>query len=51
MLNIFKSLATEFYNMGFYNKAVIASFVRIGTLNADDYKEIIGDDYVTQNTN
>lgn len=46
MISIFKSLAMEFYNMGFYDKAVIASFVRIGTLNADDYKEITGDDYV-----
>lgn len=46
MLNIFKNLAMEFYNMGFYDKAVIASFVKIGTLSADDYKEITGDDYV-----
>ena len=45
MLNIFKQIATMFYNTGYYDKAIIASFVKIGTLNADDYKEITGDDY------
>ena len=49
MLNIFKNLATMFYNSGYYDKAIIASFVKIGTLNADDYKEITGDDYATPN--
>ena len=46
MLSIFKSLAAMFYNSGYYDKAIIASFVKIGTLNADDYKEITGDAYV-----
>ena len=45
MLNIFKNLATMFYNSGYYDKAIIASFVKIGTLNADDYKKITGDEY------
>lgn len=45
MLNIFKNLATMFFNTGYYDKAIIASFVKIGTLNADDYKEITGDEY------
>ncbi len=49
MLNIFKNLAMQFYNAGWYDKAIIASFVKIGTLNADDYKEITGDDYATPN--
>lgn len=46
MLNIFKILATQFYQENFYDKAVIKSFVLCGALNADDYKEITGDDYV-----
>lgn len=45
MLNIFKNLATMFYNSGYYDKAIIASFVQIGALTADDYQEITGDDY------
>ena len=46
MLSIFKNLATMFYDSGYYDKAIIASFVKIGTLNADDYQEITGDNYV-----
>lgn len=46
MLSIFKSLATWFYDSGYYDKAIIASFVKIGTLSANDYKEITGDTYV-----
>lgn len=49
MLNIFKNLATQFYNSGWYNKAIIASFVQIGALTADDYREITGDKYATPN--
>ena len=47
MLNIFKNLATQFYSYGLYDKAIIASFVQIGALTADDYQEITGDKYVT----
>lgn len=46
MLNIFKNLASQFYQEKLYDKAVIKSFVICGALNADDYKEITGDDYV-----
>lgn len=46
MLNIFKNLASQFYQEKLYDKAVIKSFVLCGALNADDYKEITGDDYV-----
>ena len=49
MLNIFKNLAMQFYNAGWYNKAIIASFVQVGALTADDYQEITGDKYVTPN--
>ncbi|WP_270262749.1 XkdX family protein [Lactobacillus panisapium] len=47
MLNIFKNLATQFYSYGLYDKAIIASFVQIGALTADDYQEITGDKYAT----
>lgn len=47
MLSIFKSLATWFYDSGYYDKAIIASFVKIGTLSTNDYKEITGDTYVS----
>jgi len=46
MLNIFKILATQFYQQKLYDKTVIKSFVLCGALNANDYKEITGDDYV-----
>lgn len=48
MLNIFKNLVTKFYNSSYYDKAIIASFVKIRVLTADDYQEITGDDYVEQ---
>ena len=48
MLNIFKNLAMQFYHKGWYSTSVIASFVQCGALTADDYKEITGDNYVTQ---
>lgn len=46
MLNIFLNLAIEFYNEGFLEKSTIASFVKTGALNPDNFKEITGDDYV-----
>lgn len=49
MLNIFKNLAMQFYNAGWYDKTIINSFVKIGALTADDYQEITGDNYVTPN--
>lgn len=49
MLNIFKNLAIQFYQKGWYSKSVIASFVDCQALTADDYKEITGDNYVAPN--
>ncbi|MCX8721211.1 MULTISPECIES: XkdX family protein [unclassified Lactobacillus] len=49
MLNIFKNLATQFYNAGWYDKTIIASFVQVGALTADDYQEITGEKYATPN--
>ena len=48
MLNLFKNLATQFYTAGLYNKEIIKSFVRCGSLTAKDYNDITGEDYATQ---
>ena len=48
MLNLFKNLATQFYTAGLYNKEIIKSFVKCGSLTAKDYNDITGEDYATQ---
>ena len=47
MLNdIYRTLVTQFYQSQIYDKADVAYFVQLGWLNAEDYKEITGDNYV-----
>lgn len=46
---IFESLYQYLFNVGVYDKNVIAGFVG-NTIDADAYKRITGDDYVAQTT-
>lgn len=39
------------FQMGLFNKAYFQERVRQGQLTADDYKKIVGEDYVAQTTN
>lgn len=45
---IFESLYQYLFNVGVYDKTIIASFVG-NTIDADAYKRITGDDYVAPN--
>ncbi|MFT8399183.1 XkdX family protein [Schleiferilactobacillus harbinensis] len=35
-----------YYQQGYYNKATMEVFVKIGWLTADQYKQATGEDYV-----
>ena len=39
------------FQMGLFDKAYFQERVRQGQLTADDYKKIVGEDYVAQTTN
>lgn len=35
----------KFYDLGIYNNAVVANFVKKGVLTPEEYKTITGEDY------
>lgn len=47
----FFNLYKSFYDNGTYNKDNLRFFVQIGTLSADGYAEIVGEQYDAANQN